>query len=169
MQRGHSAWASPLLASVLKSFWRTRQGWEATNHAWEEWLLNYNQGAQMGLLKRWGFEDPNWKDLVQLLDMALFGLLLMGAVLYQLYGKTKTDPWQVLLRAARDKVEALGVRLPEYATARQIAGNLPSQLIHREAAMQWLWQLEALRYGNNNGHDLGTLKRSFKRLFKAHT
>jgi len=157
-----------LTSPIWQSLWMIRQSWEATSHAWEDWLLDYNQGAQMSWLKSLGFDNPNWKDLVQLLDAALIALLALGAGIYWWAGKSRHDPWTALLHAARDKALQAGVHLPMQITPRAFAAQIPAHWTGRESLMRWLIQLEGLRYAQAKSTptavDLGTLKRNFKRL-----
>jgi hypothetical protein len=162
-QQGRGLWSSSLLAPVFKGFWRARQSWEATNHAWEAWFAGYNQGAQMSMLKRLGIDDPSWKDLVQLLDAVLLVLLLIGMAIYVWRGSGKQDPWLSLVQAIRDKALRQGVVIAENATPREMASRYPQ---HK----QWLMDLESARYAPkaSQSTDMATLKRQFKKLFKTH-
>jgi transglutaminase-like putative cysteine protease len=159
-QQGRGLWSSSLLTPVFKGFWRARQSWEATNHAWEAWFAGYNQAAQMSWLKRLGIDDPSWKDLVQLLDAVLLILLLLGVAIYAWRGSGKQDPWLALVEAIRDKALRQGVVIAENATPREIASKYPQ---HK----QWLMDLESARYASPTAQkaDLATLKRQFKKIF----
>ncbi|MFM2084962.1 MAG: hypothetical protein RLY95_1780, partial [Pseudomonadota bacterium] len=159
-EQGRGVWSSSLLAPVFKGFWRARQSWEATNHAWEAWFAGYNQAAQMSWLKRLGIDDPSWKDLVQLLDAVLLILLLLGVAIYAWRGSGKQDPWLALVEAIRDKALRQGVVIAENATPREIASKYPQ---HK----QWLMDLESARYASPTAQkaDLATLKRQFKKIF----
>ena len=158
-QQGRGVWSSSLLAPVFKGFWRARQSWEATNHAWEAWFAGYNQAAQMSWLKRLGIDDPSWKDLVQLLDAVLLILLILGVAVYAWRGPGKTDPWLAIVQAIRDKALQQGVQIPENATPREIASKYPQY-------KQWLMDLEVVRYAPLAAQktDLATLKRQFKKF-----
>jgi hypothetical protein len=164
VQQGRGVWSSSLLAPVFRGFWRARQSWEATNHAWEAWFTGYNQGAQMNLLKRLGIDDPSWKDLVQLLDAVLLMLLLIGVFVYAWRGSGQQDSWLNLLQSIRDKALQQGVAISENATPREIAARYTP----RTAAMtQWLIEFESVRYASPTAQktDLATLKRQFKKIF----
>lgn len=50
--------------------------WDATNHWWQERVVNFNQAAQRGLLERLGLRDADWR--------ALAWLLMGGALLWAL-------------------------------------------------------------------------------------
>jgi protein-glutamine gamma-glutamyltransferase len=162
------------LSSHVQWLWTARQTWDATSFAWEQWMQNYNQGAQLNLLKHLGFDNPHWRDLVQLLDVALIALLGLGAVLYTFKGKRRSDAWLVLLQAARDKAMRSGASLPPHASPKDIALQLPPQWPNRSRALAWLMRLERARYRSASSNqttasELATLKRSFKSDFRAPT
>ena len=162
--QGRGMWSSGLLAPVFKSYWRIRQSWEATNHAWEAWFTGYNQVTQMSLLKKLGIENPSWKDLVQLLDAVLLILLLLGVAIYAWRGSDKQDPWMALLEAMRNKALQDGVHIPHNATPREIALAYPSRTAH---ITQWLMDMEAARYGVQSKikkNNLATLRARLKAL-----
>ena len=133
-------------------------------------MQNYNQGSQLSLLKKLGFDAPSWKSMAQLLNAALVLLVLAGAVLYALAGRRKTDPWLVLLQAARDRALHAGLQLAPNASPQAIARALPESWPSRATTIQWLQQLEQVRYQHHNHpkaseQHLATLKRSFKSHF----
>jgi hypothetical protein len=170
--RSGSLWASPLLSPVVMGLWKARQQWDAGSYAWEQWLQNFNQEQQMAWLKSWGFEQPSWRDLVQLLNLALLLLLAATVAIYVLGFQRKPDPWLKLLETARDKVMQLGVKLPPNASPKTIALALPTQLHNYKALVDWLMALEQLRYQASSAlapqrsvlAKLSTLKRQFKQL-----
>lgn len=155
-QQGRGGW--------FKIFWRARQSWEATNHAWEAWFAGYNQATQMSWLKRLGIDEPSWKDLVQLLDAVLLILLLLGVAVYAWRGSGKQDPWLALVEAIRDKALQQGVQIPENATPREIASLWPNATLQMKA---WLEKLEVARYGAQK-YDVATLKRQSRHQLKTY-
>lgn len=164
--QGRGVWSSSLLAPVFKGFWRARQSWEATNHAWEAWFAGYNQAAQMSWLKRLGVDDPSWKHLVQLLDAVLLILLSLSALVYIWHGSGRKDSWLSLMQTIRTKLNQQGIQLSENITPREIALALPHPT---PQITQWLMDMETLRYAPQSLHrtDIATLKRQFKKLFKT--
>ena len=164
--QGRGVWSSSFFAPVFKGFWRARQSWEATNHAWEAWFAGYNQAAQMSWLKRLGVDDPSWKDLVQLLDAVLLILLSLSALVYIWHGSGRKDPWLSLMQTIRTKLNQQGIKLSENITPREIALALPHPT---PQITQWLMDMETLRYAPQSLHrtDIATLKRQFKKLFKT--
>lgn len=134
-------------------------------------MQNYNQSSQLSLLKKLGFDTPSWKSMAQLLNAALLLLVVTGAALYALAGKSKADPWLVLLQAARNKALQAGLPLTQNASPKDIAQALPAGWPKRTATNLWLKQLEQIRYKDQfskskSNNDLATLKRSFKTYFQ---
>lgn len=168
-RKGQTQW--PWLASVFTPaatrLWQLRLTWEATSHAFETWMQNYDQGTQMAWLKHLGFDSPSWRDLVQLLNAAVIALLCLGTIIYARQGKRSVDPWLALLQAARNKALRAGLTLAPHATPQAIAQALPHNWPKRDLAIAWLMQLERARYDNQQAHadHLTTLKRSFKTDF----
>ena len=142
-----------------------RQTWEATSHAWESWMQGYNQGEQRSLLKKLGFDAPSWQSVLQLLNAALVLLLLLGAAAYVLGGKVRSDPWLVLLNAARNQLQNLGIALEPHASPKAMAALLSLRYgTQATQANRWLLALEQARYSPAHA-DLSTLKRRFKSAF----
>ncbi|MBP6225171.1 MAG: DUF3488 domain-containing transglutaminase family protein, partial [Rhizobacter sp.] len=54
-----------------------RDGWEALNNRWNQWVLSYSRGSQLDLLQRLGFSAPGWEDLALLL-VGAFSLLALA-------------------------------------------------------------------------------------------
>jgi hypothetical protein len=154
-----------LLTGHLPWLRSARQTWEATSHAWESWMQGYNQGEQLSMLKKWGFDAPSWKSMVQLLNAALVLLLVLGGIAYALGGKARIDPWLTLLEAARQKLQKMGIELEPNASPKLLATLLFKRFgTQATAANTWLLALEQARYSPARA-DLSTLKRRFKSAF----
>ncbi len=141
---------------------RLRAAWDAVNNGWNQWVLNYSQGAQLNLLKNLGFANPEWEDLGRVLA-ALLGVATLGFVAWAQWTRQQHAPWLRLLDAARRKLRKAGLNAPAHAAPRQLAALLADQ----PALRDWLLQLEAQRYApktSDTQHSLAALRRSFKRL-----
>lgn len=151
---------SPTLAAQL------RAAWEATNNAWNQWVLNYSQSKQLDLLKNVGFSSPSWADLSYLLIGLIVVVSLLGAA-WTLYSKSQHDPWLRLLHAARKRLAAAGVASHAGTPPRELARLARAQLGDAAQALHdWLLQLEAQRYASTSpgGHSLATLRTRFGQL-----
>ena len=148
-----------------------RQGWEAVNNRWNQWVLNYTQSKQLDLLKNLGFETPSWEDLARLLLGILVAASLLGAA-WTLWERTQHDPWLRLLARAQRKLAAAGLPVPAQAPPRELA-RLSAQHLPpgapTEALQQWLLQLERQRYSRDARapgarRQLAALRRQFNHL-----
>ena len=154
---------SPELALNLRAIW------EAVNNRWNQSVLNYTQGKQLDLLKNIGFEAPTWEDLVYLL-IASVVFTSLAAAAWTLWERRRQDPWLKMLAAACAHLQKAGVQLAPNSPPRRVAQQLMTQPgandPQRQAIMDWLLRLEALRYGapGDQPTDLATLQRELKQL-----
>ncbi len=158
-----SAFSPTLLAQL-------RANWEAINNRWNQWVLNYTQSSQLDLLRRLGFENPNWQDLGKVLAGLLTISALAGAS-WAAWERAQHDPWQRLLTQARRRLEQMGVKTPPQAPPREMANlvqassHLPDPL--KVQLTEWLLALERVRYAPDSGQtapQLTTLRVQFKQI-----
>lgn len=68
--------------------------WDRINHAWNQWVVNYNDRRQRNLLTRFfdrlGLDDMGWREMVGLLVFALGGVTLFLA--WRLLGSRRHQP-----------------------------------------------------------------------------
>ncbi|MFT3812162.1 MAG: transglutaminaseTgpA domain-containing protein [Acidovorax sp.] len=144
---------------------RLRDLWEAANNGWNQWVLNYTQGRQLDLLKSVGFASPSWQDLVRLMALCVAAAALAG-VLWMLWERRRTDPWQRLLADARARLAQAGLEtgahLPPRALARRAQAQFGPDAAH--AASAWLLRLEQARYAPSSSNTLSTLRRELRTL-----
>lgn len=61
-----------------------RFGWDRVNHAWNQWVINYDDSRQQNFLSRqlsrFGFDDIDWQEMVTLLVAGMAGVLLIIAI-----------------------------------------------------------------------------------------
>jgi hypothetical protein len=148
---------------------RMRAVWEAVNNGWNQWVLNYTQSRQFDLLRNFGVNNPNWRDLVKLMG-ALLALTALAGIAWAWWERSQHDPWLRLLARARRKLVQAGVLAAPNAPPRQLAEQttasaLPAEL--RQRLHGWLLALERLRYapdGKAGAKSLATLARELRRL-----
>jgi hypothetical protein len=113
-----SGFVANALSSVNPQFaLQMRQTWEAMNNRWNQWVLNYARGDQVALLKKLGFESPDWTDL----SYVLIGLLCSGslaAAAWALWDRHRQDPWQRLQRRVATALQTLGVTVAAHDLPR---------------------------------------------------
>lgn len=141
-----------------------RASWEALNNGWNQWVLNYTQGRQFGLLKNLGFDTPSWQDLSYLLIGVIVVVSLAGA-LWAWWERGQHDPWLRLLERTRQKLRRSGLDLPPACPPRQMAEAALGQFgPGAQPLHDWLLALESQRYAPHPLRRLGTLRRDFHQL-----
>jgi transglutaminase-like putative cysteine protease len=137
--------------------------WDASNNAWNQWVLNYSQTRQLDALKKLGFDSPSWQSLVQLLGI-LLATAALAAGLVGYWQRRHIDPWLRLYGAARARLARQGIPSTAHETPRQLAAR-----VGHTDWQDWLLQLEALRYRQAASADmpsqLKVLRRALARLY----
>lgn len=146
----------PLGTMDPASLKRLRAMWEAVDHRWNVWVLQYSGGRQMELLRSLGWDRPDWQDLGRLLGWALAALGL-GSSLFAWWTRERSAkaPWQAPMMRVHKALSRLQMGQP--------AGQAPAAASawHAHLALRWgpdaggraqailraLRQLDALRYG----------------------
>jgi len=155
--RNRDALTGPL-SQIDPAVWgRLRAYVEASNHRWNIWVLQYSRNRQMDLLRNWGFDSPDWTDLVRLCGVVLLGVSLLGLVwLWWTRPRLPHTPWQKPLLRVHRALLAAGLPAPADcpapAPALSWVRNLarlkakPAQEALRQPLIDALSQLDALRY-----------------------
>jgi hypothetical protein len=109
-------------------------------------VLNYSRGQQLDLLKRLGFESPDWSDL----SYVLIGLLCAGSLAgagWALWDRHRQDPWQRLQQRVAAALLPLGVTVAAHDPPRRRAERVRQVLGERgEELAQQLESLDRARY-----------------------
>ncbi len=126
--------AAPGMAAQLPLFARTRLGggmlatlqavWDNVNYQWQRWVLAYGPDRQWALLRRLGFDRPDWRHLAWILGAGV-GLLAAAFTSWALRS-TRPSPQDPLRRVwgaftrklARSGVEACPGDTPLEVAAR---------------------------------------------------
>ncbi len=169
LQPRQNAFAAAFTTVVGSSFGeRIRATWEAINSGWNQWVLNYTQGEQTDLLKRLGFEAPDWQSAAQVLVVLAVGALF-GALGWNLYLQRTRDPWLRLLGRARRRLAVLGLETGDAVPPRTLAARVVARC--GSAGMpvhDWLLRMEAQRYAPagaaSRQQALAMLRREFSQL-----
>ncbi|MBA2963712.1 MULTISPECIES: transglutaminaseTgpA domain-containing protein [Ramlibacter] len=141
-----------------------REGWEAVNNRWNQWVLNYTQSKQLDLLRNLGFKSPNWQDLTFLL-IAIVVAVALGGAAWARWERSRQDPWLRLLARVRQRLAREGVVVPPAGGPRQLAQAVTNRFGHEAQALaDWLLRLEAQRYARRPPTELPALQRELNRL-----
>ena len=135
--------------------------WDASNNAWNQWVLNYSQTRQLDALKKLGFDSPSWQSLVQVLGI-LLALAALAAGLAGYWHQRQIDPWLRLYAAARARLAKQGIASAAHETPRQLAARVGSA-----AWQDWLLRLEALRYRRTSHASSADMARQRKALRRS--
>ena len=124
-----------------------RQGWEAMNNRWNQWVLNYSRGQQMQVMKNFGFDTPSWEDMALLLVSSLSTLALAGAA-WAWWDRHRVDPWVRQRERLRKALLALGVPAAAHEPPRTLAARVRERFgTGGETLAGLLDTLEQQRYG----------------------
>lgn len=144
-----------VLGQLNPTLWRAlRNGWETVNNRWQQLVLNYSRQNQFDLLKKMGFEQPDWAALGQALAAFILVAALAGAGWIR-WSSRPHDAWSRLRLRLQARLAAAGVDAPLHESPVQWAERLRQR--HGAAAApacDWLQQLQAVRYGSGPGSAL---------------
>jgi protein-glutamine gamma-glutamyltransferase len=143
-QRGIVAGAIGGMSPQL--FEQLRDGWEAINNRWNQWVLNYSRGQQLDLLKDLGFRAPAWEDLALLLLGAVVAFALVGAA-WAWWNGRRVDPWQRQMDRLRAALRRAGLAASPHEPPRALAQRVRSRFgAEGEPLAALLDALERQRY-----------------------
>jgi transglutaminase-like putative cysteine protease len=124
-----------------------REGWEAVNNHWNQWVLNYSRAQQFDLLQRLGFSSPDWATLGVIL-MGLAVAAALAGVAWALWDRHRQDPWQRLQAQIREVLAPLGVIARAHDPPRRLASMVRERLGGRSDLLAYeLDALDRARYG----------------------
>ncbi|QHJ01193.1 DUF3488 domain-containing protein [Xylophilus rhododendri] len=147
---------------------RLRATWEALNDRWNQWVLNYTEDRQLDLLKRLGFDAPDWRSMARVLAVLVLVGLLAG-VAWQATLRRRRDPWLRLYADARQRLSRKGMPSTEAVPPRALARQAVQRFGESARPLSdWLLRLEAQRYApaetSASRAALGELRRQMHRL-----
>ena len=126
-----------------------REGWEAINNRWNQWVLDYSRGTQLDLLSRMGFKQPDWEDLAWLM-VAACGVLSLATTGWAWWERRHVDPWKRQMTRLRAALLRLGVPSADHDSPRTLAQRLRTQLGEAgEPLAQAFDAIDAARYGRH--------------------
>ena len=138
-----------------------RDGWEAINNRWNQWVLNYARGQQLDVLKGLGFDSPSWEDLSLLLIGTLSTLALAGAA-WAWWDRHRIDPWVRQMDRMRRALHRVGLPAATHEAPRALAARVRAGFgPEGEALAALLDTLERQRYSTQTASrpDAGLTRR----------
>ncbi|RZL32540.1 MAG: DUF3488 domain-containing protein, partial [Rubrivivax sp.] len=137
-----------VLGQLNPTLWRAlRGGWEAVNNRWQQVVLNYSRQNQFDLMKKLGFERPDWAELGQALAGVIF-LFALAAMAWIRWSSRPHDAWSRQRAAILAELRRLGLDVMEAQSPLRWAALARAAFGARgEALAGLLTALDAHRYG----------------------
>jgi transglutaminase-like putative cysteine protease len=157
--------ALPALVRIDADWLRDlRNRWEATNNAWNQWVLGYNPQRQREVLTRLGLSEPDWRSMTAVLA-TLCGITLLFVTLWTLYQRNTVTPAQRAWQGFCKRLRRLGIARADWEGpldfATRVARERPELgAVAHEAAGYFA----DLHYGKGNKEQLKKLKECIKHL-----
>lgn len=149
---------------LIGQWLRLRHGWEAMNNSWNQLVLNYTLDRQRDLLRRFGFDNADWRTLAALMAIFAAAAAALTLLLMALRQKQR-DPLAALYeklcrRMARRGLPRLPHEGPRAYAARLVAADAPLSAREKAALTRFLSVYEDLRYGTpaKTGASIAALK-----------
>lgn len=143
-----------------------RANWEAINHRWNDWVLNYARSDQDHILRHLGLDRWNSAKIALWLG-ALIALALTALGLQRWYQHRIPDPWLRLMHQARQRLTQAGIAHAHTLGNQALARAAQAKWGDESAALQkWLLLMEQWRYAPHNVHTptLSSLRREYRAL-----
>ena len=141
-----------------------RYRWDATNNAWNQWILGYDPQRQRDLLAKFGWRDADWRDMG--IALAVIGAVLLFIVaLWTLATRRTGSPAQRAWRRFCSKLAALGIARAPWEGPRDFAARVARERPEFGAlAAEAAGHYADLNYGKSDGQQLRKLRECARRL-----
>lgn len=157
-----------VLGKLNPTLWRAlRDGWETIDNRFQQLVLNYSRQNQFDLLKKIGFERPDWTALGQAMAGVVLALAL-ASVVWIRWSSRPHDAWSRQRARIVALLARVGVSVPTHESPAAWARTLRSQLGPKaEPAARWLEQLERSRYAASTAAPAWREFRAAARMLRA--
>jgi hypothetical protein len=155
---------------TLPGLAQLRQGWDAVDAAWNEWVLGYGPERQLALLRSLGISDPDWRGLALLLGLAIgLALAIVMAWLAWRYRPPPPDETQRLYLRFQARLAGRGLPRHHWEGPVDFAERAARQRPADAAEIDGITRSYVrLRYGENPGAgELDRLRQLVKRFRPA--
>jgi transglutaminase-like putative cysteine protease len=102
--------------------WQVGMVWDNFNARWNDWVVQFNRLQQEELLRRFGFDDPDWQDLALVLGIGLAVMLaLLSGWLAWEFRPGRADPATADYRRFARRLARRGVERAAHEAPRDFA------------------------------------------------
>ncbi len=156
----HSTWLTQQLAQL-------RNGWDAVNHEWNQWVLGYGSDRQLQLLDKLGLGKLTTQQLI-ILMIGLIVALIFSTLIYLLVQRKNTgDPVSDSYNLFCNKLSNIGITRQPWQGPQNYGDLACEKLPHVKQQIKTITQYYiALRYGSTKRYQTEKFIRLVKR-FKA--
>jgi len=149
----------------LQQRWlRTQWAWDNLDYTWNTWVMGYGPEVQRRLLRWFGFEAPNWVQMVAALAGGVALLLLATATLLG-RRQARQDPVARLYRRALRKLAKKGWHKDPSEGPLAFQRRLQQQAPEQARRLETVTELYiALRYGKDRDGAMASLRSRVARL-----
>ena len=102
--------------------WQAGMVWDNVNARWNDWVVQFNRLQQEELLRKFGFDDPDWQDLALVLGVGLAVMLaLLSGWLAWEFRPRRADPATENYRRFARRLARRGVERAPHEAPRDFA------------------------------------------------
>ncbi len=158
---------APIIPLNVELAWlaHLRDGLDALNNAWNQWVLGYNNIRQQRLLQRLGLLRFGWSGAAAVLAAAFAAVLGLVALQILVRGETTKDPLLRLYRRVERRLERLGLVRNPYEGPQTFARRIATLRPDIAPALSTITDLYvALRYGHGGMTELTRFRQAALRF-----
>ena len=140
--------------------------WEAINHLWNSWVLNFSQQEQDHMARHLGL--TRWDAAKAAAFLSVMVVCILASIRMQGWRRMHPpDAWLRLMQSARKQLARQGIAHTESLGLQALARAAQAQWGDESQPLQkWLQQMEQWRYAPHGPHtpSLATLRRHYRAL-----
>lgn len=144
---------------------KLRANWEAVNHRWNDWVLNYSRDDQNQVMRHLGLSRWDAAKVALWLG-AIVAAVMLGFWAQRGYQRP-SDPWLRLMQEGRRRLRQAGITHADHLGPRALAAAAQAQWgDESQPLQQWLLQMEQWRYAPHSPDmpSLLRLRRDYRAL-----
>lgn len=151
-------------SSSFGDFKKVKSWFDATNHAWDKWVVNYSFDQQRELLKKLGIESDNQYltlTIILGLFLTIFGLIVLWLIWPKRVKGTDVEEAYALFK---EKIQKLDISIESNEGPFDLTTKLIKLLPHHEADIKGIYQYYIENQYKNDNKNLSLFLESVKRF-----